>query len=349
MVRTARRMTQEGQRVARATLVRAMELLRAECRKAGVKPKRLASATSTGSATTPTTRCSRSPGTSRTRAPTRKSGAAADPAPAEGRAAGRGRRGTRAPGRAGWPQDRAAPGQRPAGRPADAAPAARPAGPRPVAAEADPRRRDGGRRRRVRPRRSPTTGLPSEGHRMPQSQDGETFRPDVTILPGPQAAPVRRERFAIRLSPRTPRTAGLEATRVDTIHVNTDVVIKTVARFDEMLKDLGDDVEGQCLVIPAASGAGSRICSPGCSSARRSIRSATSSARAAAGLHQGAEPCTLKTLGLALYLAMTEKGAQRQPEGARRYLDPGAPPDARPTRLHHHDRRIPPCLPRTHR
>ena len=27
---------------------------------------------------------------------------------------------------------------------------------------------------------------------MPQSQDGETFRPDVTILPGPQAAPVRQ-------------------------------------------------------------------------------------------------------------------------------------------------------------
>jgi len=43
VVRTARRMTLEGQRVARATLVRAMELLRAECRKAGVKPQRLAS------------------------------------------------------------------------------------------------------------------------------------------------------------------------------------------------------------------------------------------------------------------------------------------------------------------
>ncbi|MCJ2142863.1 DDE-type integrase/transposase/recombinase [Methylobacterium sp. E-066] len=43
VVQTARRMTREGQRVARATLVRAMELLRAECRKAGVKPQRLAS------------------------------------------------------------------------------------------------------------------------------------------------------------------------------------------------------------------------------------------------------------------------------------------------------------------
>ncbi len=36
---------------------------------------------------------------------------------------------------------------------------------------------------------------------MPQSQDGEIFRPDVTILPVAQAVPVRRERFAIRLSP----------------------------------------------------------------------------------------------------------------------------------------------------
>ncbi|MBY0256994.1 DDE-type integrase/transposase/recombinase [Methylobacterium sp.] len=41
VVRTARRMTREGQRVARATLFRSMELLRAECRKAGVRPQRL--------------------------------------------------------------------------------------------------------------------------------------------------------------------------------------------------------------------------------------------------------------------------------------------------------------------
>jgi putative transposase len=42
VVRTARRMTREGQSVARATLVRAMELLRAECRRAGVKPQQMA-------------------------------------------------------------------------------------------------------------------------------------------------------------------------------------------------------------------------------------------------------------------------------------------------------------------
>lgn len=43
VVRTARRMTRKGQRVARSTLIRAMELLRAECRAAGVKPRRMAS------------------------------------------------------------------------------------------------------------------------------------------------------------------------------------------------------------------------------------------------------------------------------------------------------------------
>ena len=92
---------------------------------------------------------------------------------------------------------------------------------------------------------------------MPQSQDGEIFRPDVTILPGPQAAPVRRERFAIRLSPQDLERRAWKR-RVDTIHVNTDVVIKTVARFDEMLKDLGDDVAGHGLVLaaPAAGAAG---------------------------------------------------------------------------------------------
>lgn len=112
---------------------------------------------------------------------------------------------------------------------------------------------------------------------MPQSQDGETFRPDVTILPGPQAAPVRRERFAIRLSPQDLERRAWKR-RVDTIHVNTDVVIKTVARFDEMLKDLGDDVEVSASSSRPLPGPGSRICSPGCSSARRSCRSATSSA-----------------------------------------------------------------------
>ena len=142
---------------------------------------------------------------------------------------------------------------------------------------------------------------------MPQSQDGEIFRPDVTILPSPQAASVRRERFAIRLSPQDLERRAWKR-RVDTIHVNTDVVIKTVARFDEMLKDLGDDVEGQCLVIPAASGAGKSHLL-----ARLQLRPALVPFRDEFGpvrplvYIKAPSPCTLKTLGLALYLAMTEK------------------------------------------
>jgi len=141
---------------------------------------------------------------------------------------------------------------------------------------------------------------------MQQVQDAEAFRPDVTVL-GVQAPPERRERFAVRLSSQDLERRAWKR-RVDTIHVNTDVVLKTVARFDAMLKDLGDDVEGQCLVIPAASGAGKSHLL-----ARLQLNPALVPFRDEFGpvrplvFIKAPSPCTLKTLGLALYLAMTSK------------------------------------------
>lgn len=138
VVRTARRMTQEGQRVARATLVRAMELLRAECRKAGVKPKRLASADVDwfrDHADDPMFEVAWDVADEgaheEERLRTRRPRKAAPPSAADAAPAPRVGQGGRksAPRPASAPQD----------TPQDAPPAARPAGPRPVAAGADPR------------------------------------------------------------------------------------------------------------------------------------------------------------------------------------------------------------------
>jgi hypothetical protein len=140
---------------------------------------------------------------------------------------------------------------------------------------------------------------------MPQTYAPEIFRSDITILDVRQDLPARRERFAIRLSPQDlERRAWKE--RVNSIHINTDVVIKAVARFDQMLEDLSANIEGQCLVIPAPSGAGkSHLLT------RLQMRPSLVPFRDEFGpvrpmlFIKAPSPCTLKTLGLALYEAMT--------------------------------------------
>ncbi|ACS40451.1 ATP-binding protein [Methylorubrum extorquens] len=141
---------------------------------------------------------------------------------------------------------------------------------------------------------------------MLQAHEADIFRPDVTVLAPQEAVPARRERFATRLSPQDLERRAWKR-RVNTIHVNTDVVVKAVARFDQMLADLADDVEGQCLVVPAPSGAGKSHLL-----ARLQMRPSLVPFRDEVGpvrplvFIKAPSPCTLKTLGLALYVALTD-------------------------------------------
>lgn len=137
--------------------------------------------------------------------------------------------------------------------------------------------------------------------------DAALYRSDVTILSEPTTPPPQRERFATRLSPLDLERRAWKQ-RVNEIHVNTDVVIKTVNRFDQMLADLGDAVIGECLVVPSPSGAGKTHMLSRLQMRPRLVpfRDGSGTVRPLVYI-KAPSPCTLKTLGLALYYAMTGK------------------------------------------
>ncbi|MCJ2142862.1 AAA family ATPase [Methylobacterium sp. E-066] len=140
-----------------------------------------------------------------------------------------------------------------------------------------------------------------------QSENADNIRSDISLVCSREVESDRRERFAIRLSQQDLERRAWKR-RVEMIHVNTDIVINTAARFKQMLDDLDGATEGQCLAIPAASGAGKSHLLGRLRLEPRLASFNDNSGPIRPLIHiKAPSPCTLKTLGLTLYFTLTGK------------------------------------------
>ncbi|MBY0256993.1 ATP-binding protein [Methylobacterium sp.] len=140
---------------------------------------------------------------------------------------------------------------------------------------------------------------------MLQVNDPKILRPDVTVTELREDVPRLRERFAVAASSQDLERRAWKKS-VDSIHINTNVIINGVARFNQMLDNVAAEIEGDCLIIPAPSGAGKShlLARLQKNSLLAPFSDETGPVRPLVFI-KAPSPCTLKTLGLSLYKSMT--------------------------------------------